>query len=74
MSARHTIDTLRARCDEVGDCWIWRGARGIPKINLHGSAVPARRALREMVDHIAPRPGMRVAAACGQQQCISPLC
>lgn len=74
MSASHTIDTLHARCDEVGDCWIWRGNRGVPKINLHGQSVPARRALREMVDQMATRPGMRVTATCGDRRCISPLC
>lgn len=74
----HTLDMLRSRCDEVGKCWIWKGAtsgeREVPVTRRKGKNMNPRRIARELTDGKPVPPGMEVAAECGQRRCISPHC
>lgn len=72
-----TLDDIKARCEEVGDCWIWQGGcdgHGRPVLSQNRRSVYARRYVRELVDG-APVPAGKVAASrCGDRKCISPHC
>lgn len=45
------IDRIYARCEEIGDCWEWQGAKalhgGAPTINFAGKPRSIRRVLAE---------------------------
>ena len=47
-----TLDTIHGRCDEVGDCWIWRGAVShgtAPAINIGGRSTSVRRFVADLL-------------------------
>ena len=69
-----TLETLRAHCDEVGDCWLWRGTKSAPKIKHNGQIIPARRLARALADNQEPARHLKVIATCGEAMCISPAC
>lgn len=63
---------VRARCDECGDCWLWRGSvqnKDTPVMRVQGSRKlhPVRRLL------LADR-GVKIGARCGIAKCETPRC
>lgn len=77
MTQVWTMDTVRSRCDEVGDCLIWTGpvnASGYPYCCIDGK----RHSLRSFVyfDLLGKprRGGLRVATRCGNKLCLSEAC
>lgn len=77
LSDKQHLDMIRSRCDEVGECWIWKGAldgHGRPQKRHKGKTVYVRRLVRELVDG-QPVPADKVVpASCGCRQCVSPYC
>lgn len=77
LSDKQHLDMIGSRCDEVGECWIWKGAldgHGRPQKRHNGKTVYVRRLVRELVDG-QPVPADKVVpASCGCRQCVSPHC
>lgn len=72
-----TLDDIKARCDEVGDCWIWTGitdGRGRANIRIDGKNVSCRRFVRALVDGKPVPRGLVSASPCGDPLCVSPVC
>jgi hypothetical protein len=72
-----TLEGLKARCDEVGDCWIWKGAhdgKGRPICVHKGKRISPRRLARQLTDGREVQSNLVVGCKCGDIKCISPLC
>ena len=71
-----TLDRLRARCVEVGDCWEWQGyftSTGQPGVRWHSNNTSARRVALQLVNPTPPEPGQDYAlCTCGNPRCINP--
>lgn len=68
------LQTIRERCEEVGDCWIWQGCAspGYPLVKINGrGAVLVRRLVCEL-DGRPPAPRQPVAARCNDKLCCKP--
>lgn len=68
-----TMDTIRDRCDEVGDCWIWRGAVShgtAPAINIDGKSTSVRRFVAGLLGRQTN--SRYITACCGEPLCVSP--
>lgn len=68
---------IRGRCDEIGDCWIWKGATGgrseLPCMHYNGKTQYVRRVVYEITHGQAV--GKRVVSpACENSLCVSPAC
>lgn len=69
-----TLEAIRANCDEVGDCWEWRGAVDgtAPVMRPSGSRklVPVRR----LVLHLSGKTveGRLACAKCLNDRCVAP--
>lgn len=69
-----TLEDIKARCEEVGDCWEWQlsiNSCHIPQVRFDGMPRPARRVAWEMVNGTVP-PGMNVTNTCGNHKCVNP--
>lgn len=69
-----TLDTIHDRCDEVGDCWIWRGALSHgsqPAININRRSTNVRRFVAEAL-LCRQTKGRYVTACCGEPLCVAP--
>lgn len=72
-----TMESMQARCIEVGECWIWQGGNdghGKPVCKHRGKVVNPRRIVRELTDKKPLGPGVQVVPACHNPKCISPAC
>lgn len=68
------LQTIRERCEEVGDCWIWQGCAspGYPLVKINGrGAVLVRRLVCEL-DGRPPAPRQPVASRCNEKLCCNP--
>lgn len=76
MVARKPIESLGdlfSRCDELGDCWIWRGycSNGTPMV-WSGKFIPVRRIVWRLQGNPQPTCGRPYyIARCGNARCIS---
>lgn len=71
------IETIHARCDDVGECWIWRqgvNSAGSPSMYWQGRSATVRRLVYVARVGRAPRNDMLVVAKCMQAHCVSPSC
>ncbi len=70
----HTIDSLKERTIEVGDCWIWQGymANGSPQVYYQGKVKTVRRVMRELISGVAPAKHLSIGTKCGDPKCINP--
>lgn len=71
------IEAIRAKCEEVGKCWIWTGCtdgHGRPQKRWGGRTYYVRRLVRELVDGKPLPPDRQAAATCGCITCVSPDC
>lgn len=69
-----TLKMIADRCDEVGDCWIWRNAAsttGHPIIKSEGKCRLVRRAAVAL-DGRPAAPSQPVACTCGEKLCCNP--
>jgi hypothetical protein len=72
-----TLDRLKAKCDEIGDCWIWLGAhdgKGRPVCVHNGKRISPRRLARQFTEGREIPRQMVTACRCGDNKCISPAC
>ena len=69
----HTLDTILARTDEVGDCLEWQGimGNGTPQIRIDRKLLMVRRVIREMLFRPAML-GNFLAPSCGNPRCVKP--
>jgi hypothetical protein len=70
----HTLDSIKERCIEEGDCWLWQGGKshGAPYIRHEGKSVPVRRYIAESILKMPNLEGRLVASSCGHLECVSP--
>lgn len=69
-----TLEEIKARCDEVGDCWIWKQGctgRGMPQMRYQGQTMHPRRAVMHMARGEFPK---LAVGKCGNTMCCSPAC
>lgn len=69
-----TMENIRARCEEVGDCWEWTGPTDgcAPVLRYNGSRKlhPVRRAVMALKDK--PIGGLLVICTCRNPLCVNP--
>ncbi len=68
----HTIESLKARCVEEGDCWLWQGyaANKVPMVHKDGGMVSVRRLMFDLMGK-RTREGYYVPV-CGNKECVCP--
>lgn len=69
-----TIDTLRARCIDVGDCWEWQGARtdtGHPTVRHDGKTHLVRRLAASLAGIPMPQ-NAKAMNTCENLRCVNP--
>lgn len=74
MGGVRTLADLKARCEEVGECWEWQryiNSNNTPHVRYQGKPMSARRVAWEMVNGPVPD-GKRIAYTCGNYRCICP--
>ena len=70
----HTIETIRARCTEVGDCWEWGmcfTANGHPTVRHAGKTTLVRRLVHQLAGKEIGH-GKIVIASCENSRCVNP--
>lgn len=70
----HTLQTILARTDEIGECLEWQGitaTQGTPMIKIDGKLLTVRRVIREMLGRPAGT-NRFLATSCGNQRCVRP--
>ena len=67
-----TLDTIHGRCDEVGECWIWRGSlsHGTPYINIDRRSTSVRRFVANLLGRQTKN--RYVTNCCGDLLCVAP--
>jgi hypothetical protein len=74
-----TLDDIKARCIEEGECWIWQGALnagGYPIMKakgVRGGCLLVRRVAISL-DGRPPKPRQPVVTKCGDKRCCKPAC
>lgn len=76
MSEAVTLEEIRERCEEVGNCWIWQGAtteNGYPimKKGSKGPCLLVRRVVAKLKGK-EPKPRQPVITTCGEKCCCNP--
>ncbi len=75
-----TRETVRSRCDEVGDCWIWKQgvqSKGYPQASINGKTGQSVRAyvFTQLMGKKAPASRRScIVSLCGNVLCVSPAC
>lgn len=75
--AQHTVESLKARCVEEGDCWLWQGyltnktPQVFTKVDGKRAMVSVRKLLRELATG-QPQPAGHYGNTCGNYQCVCP--
>lgn len=70
----HTLESLHAHCEEIGDCWEWQRTATFgryPNTRHKGKTVAVRRLVLEL-SGIALKPKSHVITTCGCDLCINP--
>lgn len=70
-----TIDYLRERSDEVGDCWIWKraaGKAGYPVMSRRSGGDGLVRRAAARLAGLEPAPRQPVVSCCGDKLCVNP--
>jgi hypothetical protein len=75
---KHTIESLKARTVEEGDCWIWQGykANGTPQVShprpgFSSKMYSVRRLMRDLVTG-KPTPDGHYVTRCHESSCVNP--
>lgn len=69
-----TVDILRSRCTEEGECLLWNGAvnsAGHPTASIEGKAVLVRRFAYVNLYGKTIHPGRCLVSSCGNKTCCS---
>lgn len=75
---KHTIESLKARTVEEGDCWLWQGykANGTPQVShprpgFTSKMYSVRRLMRDLVTG-KPTPDGHYVTRCDNSDCVNP--
>jgi hypothetical protein len=70
---KHTVETLKARTIEEGDCWNWTGYLGnkVPAVSHDGKMTSVRRLFRDLMGS-SVKVGWFVLPTCGNNICVNP--
>jgi len=74
MGGVRTLADLKARCEEVGECWEWQrhiNKFGVAQVRFDGMPSPARRVAWTLAIGAAAN-GMHITHTCGNFRCINP--
>lgn len=72
-----TLDEIRARCEEFGECWIWQqgvNSAGVPIARSRNKTVPVRREVAYLYHGRETPKGYFVISACQDRLCVAPKC
>lgn len=74
-----TLDEIKARCDEFGDCWLWRGAMqggNVPAIRLSYKIDPKKKvvSVRRWIAQSQGKSvkGLLATVSCKDKRCVCP--
>lgn len=69
----YTMETLKARCVEEGECWIWQGyfGNGTPMVSHAGKFQAVRRVFTELTQGETRKGGYYVPT-CDEKTCVNP--
>ncbi len=70
-----TLKTIHDRCDEVGECWIWKdavGQHGYPIIRRRPGGCLLVRRVAVALDGRPAAPRQPVACTCNEKRCCNP--
>lgn len=70
----HTLETIKARCIEEGDCWLWQcgTSHGTPAIRHNGTIVYMRRYIVTELQGVVIPARRLVSMCCGTKLCVNP--
>lgn len=71
--AIHTLETILARTDEVGECLEWQGIMNnkTPQVRIDGKLLTVRRFIRDLQGKPASA-NVFLVPSCGNQKCVHP--
>ena len=72
-----TMDEVRSRCDEVGNCLIWRqsvNSGGAPSASVRGKTMTVRRLVYVELLSKELKAGRRLTVRCHNPLCVSESC
>lgn len=72
----HTLETLHAHCDEIGDCWEWKRSLNnakMPQTRHAGKVMSARKLAYTLAGNVV-KDGYVVVPTCKNIRCINPEC
>lgn len=75
MSTTITLDEIKARCEEVGECWLWQGAtsdNGYPIMKRGGGPCLLVRRVVADIKGTPPAARQPVVVTCGEKCCCNP--
>ena len=70
-----TLAHIKARTEEVGDCWIWQmgcSTNGYPQMKIQGRCCKMVRRMVVAIDGRPAEPRQPVVATCGEALCVNP--
>lgn len=70
----HTLDTIRERSVEEGDCWLWQAGKthGTPALRHAGRIIQVRRYIIEVLQGRPVPKGKLVSSCCDNLDCVNP--
>ncbi len=76
MTPAPSLDAMRARTIEVGECWEWQGCISSghsPRVHYAGRARSARKLMLALAGRPSePPPGHKLVTTCGNPRCVRP--
>lgn len=70
-----TVEDIKNRCDEVGDCWLWKQGTtsgGYPIMKVYGCGCQLVRRLSATLAGKPPAPRQPVDTICDERLCVNP--
>lgn len=70
----HTIDTIRERTVEEGECWLWQAGKshGTPALRHDGKSIQVRRYILEVLQGQPVPKRLLVSSRCENIDCVNP--
>lgn len=72
-----SLQDIRSRCEEIGDCWIWKQGltgNGVPCVRSRGRGTLVRREVVFLRSGREAAKGWFAVAFCGEALCVAPKC
>lgn len=73
IKTKHTLESLKKRTIEVGDCWEWQGYYGnkVPSVSHDGKMISVRRLFSDLLGGQHPEGGF-IVPKCENIRCVNP--